>query len=86
MKYIRMNMRINPEEKAKYKKEVKESLEEFLKRNNLLGAEPQLIMSVLPQMYQHLEANGLVKYGLNYNLFSKFAQESFIMAQFMRGF
>ena len=79
-------MKITQEEKAKYKKEVKESLEEFLKSKSLLNAPPNYIMSILPDMYRHLEANNLVKYGLNYNLFSRFAQEAHIMSQFMRGF
>lgn len=74
------------EQKAEYKKEVKEALDEFLKTNSLTDAEPQVIMSHLPNMYRHLEDKSLIKYGLTFQAFYRFAQESFVYQQMMGQF
>jgi hypothetical protein len=74
------------EQKAEYKKEVKEAINQFLKANSLTNSEPQVIMTHLVNMYRHLEDKNLVKYGLTYQLFNKFAQESFVYQQMMGQF
>ena len=74
------------EQKAEYKKEVKEALDEFLKNNSLTNADPQVIMSHLPNMYRHLEDKNLIKYGLTFQAFNRFAQESFVYSQMMGQF
>jgi hypothetical protein len=74
------------EQKAEYKKEVREAINQFLKANSLTNSEPQVIMTHLVNMYRHLEDKNLVKYGLTYQLFNKFAQESFVYQQMMGQF
>jgi hypothetical protein len=77
---------MTPEQKAEYKKEVKEALDEFLKTNSLTNAEPQVIMSHLQNMYRHLEDKNLIKYGLTFQSFNRYAQESFVYQQMMGQF
>lgn len=74
------------EQKVEYKKEVKEALDSYLSANNLTNQPSQVIIQHLPNMYRHLEDKNLIKYGLTYQLFNRFAQEAFIFAQFMTGF
>lgn len=74
------------EQKAEYKKEVKEALDQFLKNNSLTDAEPQVIMSHLQNMYRHLEDKNLIKYGLTFQAFNRFAQEAFVYQQMMGQF
>lgn len=74
------------QEKLQYKTEVKAALEEYLVKNNIKDADPVIIMQHLPNMYRHLEDKSLIKYGLNWQLFNRFAQEQFVYMQMMGEF
>jgi len=77
---------MTPEQKAEYKKEVKEALDQYLTTHNIKDADPQIIMQHLVNMYRHLEDKNLIKYGLTFQSFNRYAQESFVYQQMMGQF
>lgn len=75
-----MRITLSPSEKAEYKKEIKEALNEYIKNHNLSEVDNQVIMNQLPNMYRYLETKGLVKYGLTWSFFQEKANETYIWA------
>lgn len=71
---------IPAEEKQQYKKEVKQALENYLAQFGYPNMQKEEIMSHLPDMYRTLEEKGLVKYGLNFQIFKAIAETKFIEA------